>query len=407
LRRELSAAIGEIQHAAAQLGDQAELPPEVRSGSLRERVTASARELEQWRVRRIERARTADSLNAEARELSARLREPLSEVRGTVREHAPLSAESLRLLDAEVCSLRALKEQRGSQAAMLVEQVLVLEAKLEGAEPPGAHAIAEAVDTCELSEGALETQRSQLVSLEATRAERAAAIAAINSRVSEICAQLGLQLDPEAARAAATDVSLAAVEGWRSELERLEKLRRASLTRLVEEAHAEVLDLWAQLGLSLSPVLAPAPAAARPPLLLCSCSCCSCCPPRCCCCSPVPCCCTPCCSCGLLCSRAHSLLALTAPPHSPPPPPGHHAHRRPQEEQAERLPPLAILSLAQHAGGTGAGASPGSSPSTDELEEALSILGAEVESCRARQQEALPILRLRARTPACGTRACA
>jgi hypothetical protein len=61
----------------------------------------------QARRRTSERARTADALSAQARALSAQLGEPLADVRGTVRERAPLSAESLRLLDVEVRALRA------------------------------------------------------------------------------------------------------------------------------------------------------------------------------------------------------------------------------------------------------------------------------------------------------------
>lgn len=261
--------MGELQRAAAELGEDALLPAEVRTGALRTRVASAGRELEACRLRRAERARAADALDGEASALSAQLGEARVETRGTVREHAPLSGEALRLLDAEVRALRAEHASRESEWRRHRDAIVHLRAALAGEAAP----LAVRGETPDLRLRTLVALRAELASLDELRRQRAGAIASIRARVSGICAQLGLQLDEATARAAATDVSELAVQGWRSELERLEKLRRASLARLVDEARAEVLALWAALGISLSAVRAPrARAAPNDPSACCPCS---------------------------------------------------------------------------------------------------------------------------------------
>jgi len=252
LQCELAAITAKIEQAAADLGEHATLPADVIHGTLRQRAGAASRELELSRVRRTERARTADALSAQARSLSAQLGVPLADIRGTARECAPLSAESLRLLDLEVRALRAERAHRAEAAAMLNHRIAALRTALGGAPMPEVRVASGGADAGgdDLRQSALDALRAHLGLLEGTRAERISEIATIAGRVAEICAQLGLQLDPEAERAASTDLSEGAVAGWRSELERLEKLRQASLSRLVEEARLELAELRTHLGLT-------------------------------------------------------------------------------------------------------------------------------------------------------------
>ncbi|KAJ1634908.1 hypothetical protein T492DRAFT_836476 [Pavlovales sp. CCMP2436] len=212
---ELAAITAKIEQAAADLGEHATLPADVIHGTLRQRAGAASRELELSRVRRTERARTADALSAQARSLSAQLGVPLADIRGiflsrnnfnslrcppsaapahsdgyyypgeirsrTARECAPLSAESLRLLDLEVRALRAERAHRAEAAAMLNHRIAALRTALGGAPMPEVRVASGGADAGgdDLRQSALDALRAHLGLLEGTRAERISEIATI------------------------------------------------------------------------------------------------------------------------------------------------------------------------------------------------------------------------------------
>lgn len=244
LQAELADAIGEIEDVASELGEPFTLPAQIGTGSLRKRVGACAHELERWQARRAERALIIDALRDEVRTLSTQLGEPTE----MPRERAPLSADAHARLDSRARALRAERARRVEQRASLVAQIASLRAALTGEQATSG---SEGGEADSLSLRALAELDAELGLLESTRKEREAQIGTIAHRISEICSELGLQLDPEAARSASSDLREEAVASWASELERLEKLRRASLSRLVDEARQELEELSSQLGVPL------------------------------------------------------------------------------------------------------------------------------------------------------------
>eukprot|EP00306_Pavlova_sp_CCMP459_P000617 CAMPEP_0185173900 /NCGR_PEP_ID=MMETSP1139-20130426/24242_1 /TAXON_ID=298111 /ORGANISM="Pavlova sp., Strain CCMP459" /LENGTH=861 /DNA_ID=CAMNT_0027739607 /DNA_START=30 /DNA_END=2613 /DNA_ORIENTATION=- len=251
LRSEVAHAIAQIHRAAADLGDEATLPHSVSTGSLRDRASAAAVELKAWKGKRGEREEVSERLRADISQLCAQLAREQLEEAGTVLERAPLSEEALQLLGRYAKDLAHERDRRLQVAERLESQIAELRLALSGAHATAPAQAPHGDDALgRLGDEAIHQLEATLSQLEVTRRERVAAIDEARARVATLCGQLGLELEPEAASAAAKDVSEVAVTAWRSEADRLEKLRRASLERLVAEAMAELQGLWEQLGIA-------------------------------------------------------------------------------------------------------------------------------------------------------------